>query len=962
MLIFNSKSENPEHLEEMLIGRKLIVDSIENSVNQGLINNQNVQHLLIGTRGSGKTHVMQVLFNRFSSSKIIKEKAIIGYMIEEEIGIDSLFSLIIRIFEAFIRWSPNKEEKIEWRNKIEILKDLKPYEREDKAKEFLLAFLNEKKLLLLIENINEVFSGMKKSGQARLRDFIQQYEKVNIIATSQVLFSDIQNEDKPFHNFFKITHLDRLSEEETKLLLRMFARTEGPPELESHFQTAQGISQMKSIQFLSGGNHRLIALFYEFLKIDIKSDMADPFIKTLDKLKPYYESFIRYLPPQQQKIIHFLALKHKPQLGSVVAKECFLTPGGTSKQMNELQNKGFVEAHRMGRDNKYELAEPMLRFCIELTDNRDGIIGMLARFITILYSDTEIINKYLKLKYLSPFNCPDGNLKKNQYEEILIYEKAGGENKNNIQHLETLIQSIENESAKGALVKITMMSRDKYLNCPYVSESCPCNLLMNKEENREKVWKLFIAELLKYSLFEEAFSLVTQLYKDHSIERGENITIPIIFLRGLIRSGVDKELIEAYVLRLLILPIDEFSKKLISVFLEFDIRNDKNAIFDLSKEERALLEHIRRTGSSYHFPPEMLDIRSEPNGNTKEKLYKQLIRKYPSDPYVLNDYANFLCHKDDEKEAEKYYLKAIELNPKEAEFTDDYGLFLLYNKKRMKLAKKFFLKSIDLEPKSISYWFRYVDFLEDEEENIKETEKVYKKMIRLFPNSSKVFLHYGIQQYYTSDYANALESINKAITINPENNCAYYYRGKLFSSLGNHENSIKDFTRSIELDADNIPAYFDRSIILLEQNKLKESKDDLLKIISLLTIKSIKEGLQNNNEIICVTILNLLIIGILTKNISLINKAEKYFKNVKLPQEVEWNYRIILIMKDTLINNSKIPPLRTLVNSLKKDHIPNKVVTSFGPLLNCLKTDSANNFQQINRDFLIQLLSEIAKF
>jgi tetratricopeptide (TPR) repeat protein len=962
MLIFNSKIESPEHLEELLIGRKDIVDAIEKSVHQGLLNNQNIQHLLIGTRGSGKTHVMHVLFNRFSNDNVITDKAIIGYMVEEEIGIDSLFSLIIRIFEAFIRWSSNNEEKLSWKTKINLLKDLKPYEREDKAKEFLLKFLDERKLLLLIENINEVFIGMKKTGQARLRDFIQQYEKVNIIATSQVLFADIQNEDKPFHNFFKITHLDRLSEEETKRLLQTFARTEGPPELESHFQTNRGISQMKSIHFLSGGNHRLIALFYEFLKIDIKSDMADPFLKTLDKLKPYYESFIRYLPPQQQKIIHFLALKHQPQLGSVVAKECFLTPGGTSKQMNELQNKGFIEAHRMGRDNKYELAEPMLRFCIELTDNRDGIIGMLARFITILYSDTEIINKYLKLKYLSPFNCPDGNLKKNQYEEILIYEKAGGENKNNIQHLDTLIQSIENESAKGALVKITMMSRDRYLNCPYVNESCPCNLLMDKEENNEKVWKLFIAELLKYSLFEEAFSLVSQVYKGQNIEKGESITIPILFIRGLFKSVADKKIIEEYILRLLDLPIDEFSKKLISVFLSYDIRKNKNAIYDLSKEERAILEHIRKTSISYHFPPEMLDIRSESNSSAKDRLYKMIVEKYPSDSYVLNDYANFLSEKNNAQEAAKYFLKAIEINPKEVEFTDDYGLFLLYIKKKPKLAKKFFLKSLEIEPKSLSYWFRYVDFLEDDEENISEAEKVYKKMIKVFPNSSKVFLHFGILQFYNDDYSNALENLNKAITINPENDCAYYYKGKLFSSLGNKDEAIKYFSKSIDIDTDNIPAYFDRSVSQFELSKLKEAQEDLLKIVNLLTNESIKEGLANNNQIICVTILNLLLIGILTNKSTLISKAEKYFEKVKLPAEVQWNYNFISLLKDIILSNSKTPPLKSLISSLKKSYTTNNLFTSYDPLLNWLRKDNSNNIPDFKRDFLIQLLGEIEKF
>lgn len=961
MLIFNSKIESPLHLEELLIGRKGIVDAIEKSVRQAISHKQNVHHLLIGTRGSGKTHVLHVLFNRFSTDKTITEKTVIAYMAEEEIGIDSLFSLIIRIFDAFIRWSNNEIEKREWQEKINILKELKAYEREDKAKEFLLGYLKEKKLLLLIENINEVFYAMKSSGQSRFRDFIQQYEKINIISTSQVLFADIQNEDKPFHNFFQITHLDRLSEEETKQLLLTFSRTEGPPELEVHLQSNQGIGQMKSIHFLSGGNHRLVALFYEFLKMDIKSDMADPFLKTLDKLKPYYESFIRYLPPQQQKIIHFLALKHQPQLGSIVAKECFLTPGGTSKQMNELQNKGFVEAHKIGRDNKYELAEPMLRFCIELTDNRDGIIGMLARFITILYSDTEIINRYLKLKYLSPYNCPDGSLKKSHYDEILIYEKAGGENKNDILHLENLIQSIENDSAKNAIVKITMMTREKYTKCPYVSSECPCNLLMDKEESKEKVWKIFIAELIKYSLFEEAFSLVSQVYKDQTNEPGENITIPILFVKGILNSISDKKIIEDYILKLLDLPIDEFSKKLITVLLDCDIRNNKNAIYNLSKEERAILEHLRISETSYRFPPEMLDIRNEFNKDSKDSLYKTLLKKYPTDAFVFNDYAIFLTTIPKLKEAEKYYLKAIELNPQEPEFTDDYGLFLLHKKKNLKLAKKFFLKSIALAPKSLNYWIHYVDLLEDHEENIVEAEKVYKKMIKLFQNSSHVFLHYGILLFYKNDLEKALEILNEATKLDSSDDCAYYYLGKVYSSLGDLNNAVKNFSVSIELDPDFISGYFDRSITFFEMGKYKRTQDDLLQIFSLLSEETIKDGLEDGNHIISYTVLNLLLIGIITSKTKLVTKAELILTSVKLSPEIEWNYRIVSHIKDILVDGKGIPITKTILNSFKKDYDPDYLLPSYGPLLNWLKSDKSKNVSESIRTYLVNLFNEIEK-
>ena len=125
---------------------------------------------------------------------------------------------------------------------------------------------------------------MKSKGQARFRDFIQRTDKINIIATSQALFTDIQNEDKPFHNFFHIIQLKRLNENETKDLLYKMAAIENEAKLLTHFSTSKVKGQVMAIHFLSEGNHRLIALFFEFLKTEIKIYLIYPFLQTLVKL------------------------------------------------------------------------------------------------------------------------------------------------------------------------------------------------------------------------------------------------------------------------------------------------------------------------------------------------------------------------------------------------------------------------------------------------------------------------------------------------------------------------------------------------------------------------------------------------------------------------------------------------------------------------------------------------------
>jgi len=374
MYIFNSKIEDAGKLENSLVGRNLIVDQLEKMVIETANHGTLFQNIIIGPRGSGKTHLLKVLYNRIHANRKILGKIEIAYMAEDEVGIGKFFDFLVRIFAAFTRWDDD-ENKIEWlQEKIEELKIVNENEREEKAKRILLEYLKGKDLIILIENMDAVFNGLKKTGQSKLRDFIQQYTNVSFIATSQALFNGIRNEDMPFHNFFNITHLKKLTFQETIDLIIKLARLENHDDLIAFVRTDEGRGKIKAINEFTQGNHRLIVLFYDFLKTEFKADLSEPFLKTIDKLKPYYESFLKLLSPQQQRIVQYLSLKRNPQTGKGISQNCFIPHNTISKQMSELQRLGYIAAHKVGKERYYELNEPLLRFCFEISEDRNGII------------------------------------------------------------------------------------------------------------------------------------------------------------------------------------------------------------------------------------------------------------------------------------------------------------------------------------------------------------------------------------------------------------------------------------------------------------------------------------------------------------------------------------------------------------------------------------------------------------
>ncbi|HLP45779.1 MAG TPA: hypothetical protein VK469_07535, partial [Candidatus Kapabacteria bacterium] len=385
---FNPIESKAELLEKTLIGRKALVDQLESLVIDSAFSGNKHQRLIIGPRGSGKTHLLRVLYNRIAGRDELKGKLKIAYLCEDEYGIANFLDFIIRIFRAFLKWDPANSRYLE--NEIDRLKKIPPHDQEKKAKEILLKHIEGNTLLIIAENIGDIFNAIEEKGQRKLRDLVQQYPHFSIMASNQALFKDIQDVDKPFHNFFKITHLKKLTLEEVILFLKSIAQWEEKTDLLKFLDQPEGRGRIHAIFDITGGNHRLLVTFYNFLKIDYKNDLSSSFIKTINDLIPYYQSFMNLLSAQQQKIIQYLCQNRKPSSVKDIAENCFSTPNTISKQVSTLEKLKYVDATSSGKETFYELSEPLLRICFEVKENRGGPVKLFIDFLGNLYTVQEV--------------------------------------------------------------------------------------------------------------------------------------------------------------------------------------------------------------------------------------------------------------------------------------------------------------------------------------------------------------------------------------------------------------------------------------------------------------------------------------------------------------------------------------------------------------------------------------------
>ena len=619
MYLFNAKIEDPEKLEQMLVGREQIVNVLVEAQLKHSKNGLPPQFLVVGPRGSGKTHMLRVIYERLLRNGDYMAVHEIAYMVEDETGIGSYFDLLQRILEAIKRWSNDAQKTNYIIEQVDKLKDAETKEWTRSSENILLNLLKDKSLLILIENFDAIMRGMDKKYAvielARLRDFIQQHNQLSFIATSQSLIHSLSDNQNPLYGFFNIIQLKRLTLEESFDYIKKIALSENNEELVQFLETPDGKGHLEAIHQFTKGNHRLLLVFFDFLKAEYRSNLSDVFLKSIDELKPYYDSFLKSLSPQQQKIVQYLSLQRNPQKGADIGRNCFLDKSTVSKQLSELQRLGFINpVNEKGRDKYYEISEPLLRMCIEIGEDRNGIIKLFVNFLGQIYTKEQLRTRALYYNYMEQ-HLPEP-IRKLYLEEAAIYsfvkphylnlwmgEEAENDNYNTIGEPSETINKVKESSYQN-------QERSKFwlLNNAF-------DILFKAIENKSKIevewYKLGVEDalmvLVKYNnedLVREVFNkLIRACRESNELEHFSALFSEVVF--RLIREQKDikpfrLELIGNVFVDLFIgIPEFSFPLRYFDIGFRYFVKAEKEAIYEMSQEERKVFEIFTNTESKY---------------------------------------------------------------------------------------------------------------------------------------------------------------------------------------------------------------------------------------------------------------------------------------------------------------------------------------------------------------------------
>ncbi len=380
---FSPNRTNPDILEAIFVQprRHALAGEWLGKLRDSILTGTKHHLLAVGPRGCGKSHLVSLLVSRLGKDRDVSEKVRIAWLPEDETT-QSFWKFLLRILRAL---NAKYGDEFPPPPRDELTTAVTDDRRTAFLTDYLLARLAGRTLLVVVENLDDVMRGLKDEGQKRWRAFLQEHKVAATLATSQQLTEDMSGRDRAFFNFFQLEHLKPLTTDEALLLLQKIAEQTANTDLAEFLRTSAGRPRVRAIRHLAGGSHRVFIILSEFATREKLDDLVIAFEELLDELTPYYQERLRWLPDQQREIVEFLCRQSRTVQVKEIAGEVYLSEQTAAAQLKALKDKKYVTSSISGRESRYELAEPLMRLCVEVKDTRREPIRLIVEFLRVWY-------------------------------------------------------------------------------------------------------------------------------------------------------------------------------------------------------------------------------------------------------------------------------------------------------------------------------------------------------------------------------------------------------------------------------------------------------------------------------------------------------------------------------------------------------------------------------------------------
>ena len=341
--------------------------------------NSNSHSLVIGPRGSGKTHLLLRV-----AVEVRRDETLAGLFPvvfpEESYEVSTCGEFWLECLGHLAEQAvPDERESLRL-----TYNDLRTVQEDqvlaDRCIGALLDFADrhQKRLVLLVENLNMLFSDMGDPDAGwRLRKTLQTEPRVILLGSATSRFDEIDSPEHALYDLFRVVTLRPLDTEECEVLWRIVS---GKP------TTTRAV---RPLEILTGGNPRLLAIIARFGAGQSFPELMGNLLDLVDEHTEYFKSHLEALPPQERRVYLALARLWKPSTTREVADLARLDTNKCSSMLGRLVQRGSVAIEGgTARRKEYYLTERLynIYYLLRRGGGEDRLVQALIDFMISFYS------------------------------------------------------------------------------------------------------------------------------------------------------------------------------------------------------------------------------------------------------------------------------------------------------------------------------------------------------------------------------------------------------------------------------------------------------------------------------------------------------------------------------------------------------------------------------------------------
>jgi DNA-binding MarR family transcriptional regulator len=366
-----------EQLEAIFVARQALLDDLVERAKQTTASPARNHTLLVGPRGAGKTHLLAMLYHRLQEAIAEGLALQVARLPEDPYSIVSYPRLLAAIVAALAEPARGGADDLEFRLD-RLAQDNGP-------------------IVVLVENLDEVFAQIGVDGQRSLRHYLQTSPSLLLMATTTTLDRSLTEQTSPFYAFFSTRRLKPLTIDQAQELLVKLASQRGDPELAESLGGEQVRGRLEMVRQLTGGEPRVWATFSAVMTAPGLQRIADLLYASVDDLTPHYQERLRSLTPQQRLVVAELAEADHPVHVQELAKGADLPPRSVARTVGELRQLGWIvqattpwDSLLDKRRSYYELAEPLARLALQVKDAVARPIESIVNFLSVWFDPAAV--------------------------------------------------------------------------------------------------------------------------------------------------------------------------------------------------------------------------------------------------------------------------------------------------------------------------------------------------------------------------------------------------------------------------------------------------------------------------------------------------------------------------------------------------------------------------------------------